>query len=133
MAAHASEQRFEEAGWLRDRYQALARAIERRRAWTALQQAGTLWAENPDGEGALIEQGRLVAAWQAGGQAPLLEPSPVVDDRAPAQTPWSVAEADEAQLVWRWLLRPGVRVIDSTGPLALPRHPVPELDRLDAA
>jgi DNA polymerase-3 subunit epsilon len=133
MAAHAREQRFEEAGWLRDRYQALARAIERRRAWTALQQAGTLWAENPDGEGALIEQGRLVAAWQAGGQAPLLEPSPVVDDRAPAQTPWSVAEADEAQLVWRWLLRPGVRVIDSTGPLALPRHPVPELGRLDAA
>ena len=98
-----------------------------------MQQAGTLWAENRDGEGALFEQGRLVAAWQAGGQAPLLEPSPVADDKPDTQTPWSVAEADEAQLIWRWLLRPGVRVIESTGPLALPRHPVPELSRLDAA
>ncbi|NIS00418.1 MAG: endonuclease, partial [Gemmatimonadetes bacterium] len=130
MAAHAVEQRYEEAGWLRDRYQALARAIERRRAWLALQQAGGLWAENVNGEGALIERGRLVAAWSVGGQAPLLEPRP--EDDSP-QTPATVAEAEEAQLIWRWLQQPGVRVVDSTGPLALPRHPVPELSGLDVA
>ena len=130
MADHAREQRFEEAGWIRDRYQALAKAIDRRRAWIALQQAGLLWAENMDGEGALIEQGRLVAAWRGHGQAPLLQPNSA---EHPPQTPASVADAEEAQLVWRWLIRPGVRVVDSTGPLALPRHPVPELGRLDAA
>ena len=129
MAAHAGEQRFEEAGWVRDRYHALARAIDRRRAWTALQQAGLLWAENIDGEGVLIEQGRLVATWPTGGQPPLLQPSPGAE---PAQTPTSVSDAEEAHLIWRWLLRPGVRVVDSTGPLALPLHPVPELARLVA-
>jgi DNA polymerase-3 subunit epsilon len=122
--------RFEEAGWARDRYQALARAIDRRRAWTALQEVGVLWAENPDGEGALIEQGRLVATWPAEGQAPLLQPNP---GTAAAQTPASVSDAEEAHLIWRWLLQPGVRVVDSTGPLAVPRHPVPELERLDVA
>lgn len=78
----------------------------------------------------LIEQGRLVATWPAEGQAPLLQPNP---GTAAAQTPASVSDAEEAHLIWRWLLQPGVRVVDSTGPLAVPRHPVPELERLDVA
>ncbi|MDH3539294.1 MAG: DEDD exonuclease domain-containing protein, partial [Acidimicrobiia bacterium] len=100
IAAHAREQRYEEAGWVRDRYRALARAIDRRRAWQVLQQAGTLWAETSAGDGALVERGRLVAAWGGGEQPPLLAPAHL-DDRAP-QTPPTVATAEEAHLIWRW-------------------------------
>ncbi|MBT8217301.1 MAG: DEDD exonuclease domain-containing protein [Acidimicrobiia bacterium] len=131
MAAHARERRYEEASWVRDRYRALARAIRNRRAWAVLQQAGTLWVEAPDGDGALIERGRLVAAWSGSEQPPLLAPAHLIDP-AP-QTPPDAASAEEAGLIWRWLERTGARIVDSSGPLSLPVHQVIEIDRLDAA
>jgi DNA polymerase-3 subunit epsilon len=131
MAAHARERRYEEASWVRDRYRALARTIEQRRAWLVLQQAGMLWAETSGGDGALIERGRLVAAWNGSEQPPLLAPARL-DDRYP-QTPPTVAAAEEAQLIWRWLERSDARVVDSSAPFSLPIKPVAVLERLDAA
>ncbi len=131
MVAHARGQRYEEAGWVRDRYRALARAIERRRAWRVLQEAGLLWAETLSGDGALVEQGRFVAAWSGNEQPPLL--APVDLDPEPPQTPPTVAAAEEAQLIWKWLDSYDPRIIDSSGPLSLPVRRVPSLDRLDAA
>jgi DNA polymerase-3 subunit epsilon len=131
VTAHAREQRYEEAGWVRDRHRALARAIDRRRSWRVLQEAGMLWAETSSGDGALIERGRLVAAWGGGEQPPLLAPADL-EDPAP-QTPPTVSAAEEAQLVWRWLETNETRIIDSSGPLSLPAHPVSTLERLDAA
>ncbi len=131
VVAHARAQRYEEAGWVRDRHHALARAIDRRRSWRVLQQAGMLWAETASGDGALIERGRLVAAWGGGEQPPLLTP-PNLDSPAP-QTPPNVAAAEEAHLVWRWLENHQARIIDSSAPFSLPVHPIPTLERLDAA
>ena len=131
MTFHARERRYEEAGWVRDRYRALARAIDRRRGWQALQQAGLLWAETAGGDGALIERGRLVAAWSGSEQPPLLAPAELTG--SVPQTPPTVALAEEAHLIWRWLERTDARVIDSTAPFSFPRYPVPALERLDAA
>jgi hypothetical protein len=41
--------------------------------------------------------------------------------------PRSVADAEEARLVWKWLDRSGVEIIDSSGALALPARPIPKL------
>lgn len=136
MAVHAAAERFEEAAWLRDRHRALARTLERRRVWQALQRAGRLHCEADDGQGALIEGGRLVTAWAAGvrpllpvGSQPSHRPDLSVPDAWP-QVPTTVADAEEAQLLWKWLTRSGVRIVDTAGPLALPSRPVPELTAL---
>jgi DNA polymerase-3 subunit epsilon len=125
---YAAAARFEEAAEIRDRHRALTRALEDRRIWRALRDAGTLWAEAADGDAALIERGKLVSAW-AGTDAPPLMPA-VVAPPSPELVPDSVAAAEEARLIWRWLDRPGVRIIDATAPLALPRHRVPALTSL---
>ncbi|NNF62791.1 MAG: DEDD exonuclease domain-containing protein [Acidimicrobiia bacterium] len=125
MRRHAEASRFEEAAWCRDRYRALARTIERRRAWTALQQAGMLWAENAEGEGVAVEAGRLTACWEAGSQVPLTASAAQTESRS--QVPESVAVAEEARLIWKWLNKPSTRIVDMTGTMAMPLHPVPEL------
>jgi hypothetical protein len=38
-----------------------------------------------------------------------------------------VADAEEAHLVWQWLQRPGVRLIDAARPLIMPARPVIEI------
>ncbi len=124
VADHAARERFEEAAVGRDRYRALARALERRRAWEALNGAGMVWAEQADGQGALIERGRLVAAWR--GDRPLVPVTTGQDEPWP-EVPPSVAQAEEADILWRWLTESRVRLADATGPLALPAAPVPEL------
>lgn len=126
MAAHARAARFEEASWVRDRHQALTTALERRRAWRALQDAGMVQAEGADG-GALIDHGRLVAAWPTSGRPPLL---PATGDADPREVPTGSVDADEAHLVWRWLTGPGVDLVATTGPLATPARPVPVLQRI---
>jgi DNA polymerase-3 subunit epsilon len=121
----AGDRRFEEAADARDRYRSLATALERRRVWQALQAAGLLWAEDRDGQGALVERGRLVSSWRAGGSPPLT-PAIVEADSA-GTVPGAVLEADEAWMVWKWLNQSGVEIIDSTRPLALPARPVKPL------
>jgi hypothetical protein len=129
MADHARHQRFEEASWLRDRYRALARSLEGRRAWQAMQKAGMLHAEDPEGGSAIVERGRLVAAW-AGNSPPL--DAALRPPQAPIrQVPDSVGEAEEARLLWKWLNGDGVRIVEATGSLAMPAKPVPELKAIE--
>lgn len=127
VAAQARALRFEEAGWTRDRHAALARAIARRHAWKALQAAGTIHAAGDEG-GALIERGRLVAAWRDGARPPLhsMAPSP----GTPGETPETLADADEADLVWRWLQRDDVTVVDTSAVCRLDPLPIPALERV---
>lgn len=125
VARLAREQRFEEAAWTRDRYQALARAIERRRAWQALTSAGLLRVETASGEGALIDRGRLVTSWPAGQAAPLLPSDP--EDEKVWQVPSSVLAAEEAHLLWSWLADSGARIVEATAPMLYPAAPVREL------
>lgn len=122
MISYAMEQRYEEAGWARDRYRALARSLDRRAAWQAMSQAGLFVAEHVGGDGALIDSGRLVAAWRDGAQV-LHEGTGDVD---PLEVPPSVQVAEEADLVWQWLTTDSVRIVTSTGPFRMP-HPVPVL------
>lgn len=125
---YANTSRFEEAAELRDRHRGLARALEDRRNWGILRQAGLLWAEDSSGESVLIEHGRLLAAWTGDEQAPLSTTAAIELSQHPVPT--SVATAEEARLIWKWLERPGIRIVESTNPLATSRYPVPVLNSL---
>ncbi len=125
----AAECRFEEAAWVRDRHAALGRALEHRRTWRALNEAGTIRAENQDG-GAIVEAGRLAGAWRPGSSPPLVIASSGSDEALP-EVPASMADAEEAHLVWQWLMTGSVRPLDVTGRLALPVLPVPVLEHIE--
>jgi DNA polymerase-3 subunit epsilon len=123
MLDHALHQRFEEAGWLRDRHRALATSIERRQAWQALAEAGRL--ELSDGtESVAINAGRLVAAWRTTEPVPLL---PLGEADNPGPVPPTVGVAEEAHLIWKWLCRPDTRIVEADGPIALPASGIPQL------
>ncbi len=126
IASLARERRFEEAGWVRDRHRALASALQRRRAWGAMQHAGLMRLEGTDG-GALVDRGRLVAAWPGGAQPPLLPADPGGTVEEVART---TVDAEEAHLVWRWLEAGTVQLIESSAPLWLPTRPVKVLTRI---
>jgi len=126
--AHARGAHFEAAADVRDRHHALSRALEDRRRWIAMQDAGLLWAEDAAGDSALIDHGRLAASWGAADAAPLLPAA--ATETAYATLPPDVARAEEARLVWRWLDRPGVHLIESSRPLTMPRRQVPTLRTL---
>jgi hypothetical protein len=68
-----------------------------------------------------VERGRLVAAWN--GDQPLIA-TPSATDTAPPEVPLAVGDAEEAHLVWKWLEAPGTRLLDVSGPLALPASPI---------
>ncbi len=125
---YAGSARFEEAAELRDRHRALSRALDDRRNWAVLQQAGLLWAEDQVGDSILVEHGKLVASWSQDEQSPLTTTAATV--AATHMVPESVAIAEEARLLWKWLNRPGVQIIESTHPLTTSRHPVPSLTSL---
>lgn len=121
MAELAAAQRFEQAAWVRDRYQALARTLEARRRWQALQSAGRIELASIDGERVVVDYGRLVASWREGEPRPPVPP-PVEAD--PTPVPPSMAAAREAALIWRWMFERPVRITRSDGPLDLPVRPV---------
>ena len=125
---YARTARFEEAADVRDRHRSLAAALANRRNWGVLRQAGLLWAEDSQGDSLLAEDGRLVAAWGPDEQPPLeaSQSSRTAIHRVPS----TIAAAEEARLIWKWLDRPGVHIVESTNPLATSRHPVPTLSSL---
>lgn len=126
IATFAEAQRFEEAAWARDRHRAVVRAIQRRRAWLALQRAGRIEAER-DGELVVIDGGRLTAAW-SGPDVPLLAPpAPGNIDNVAS----SVLAQEEADAIWKWLTTAGTRLIDVSGDLSLPPCRVEALQSLD--
>ena len=124
----AAEQRFEEAAQMRDRHRALARALERQRAWRSLSEAGRIELESLAGDRIVVEQGLLTAAFGHDQPPSLLDRVFVPDDPLPpSPVPPSVAIAEEAHLIWRWMTSGDVKVLDSTGPLTLPSSPIPHL------
>jgi DNA polymerase III subunit epsilon len=125
---YASTARFEEAAELRDRHRALSRALEDRRNWLVIRGAGLLWAEDGAGDSILIEDGRLVTSWANPDQPPL--GATCVASAEPFDVPRSVVDAEEARLLWRWLDRPDVHIVETSRPLATPRQPVPVLTTL---
>jgi DNA polymerase III subunit epsilon len=119
----SSEQRYEEAGWARDRHDALARAIEISRTWVALGDLGVCEMEGEDGSHVVVDHGRLVCTWRAGSSPPL-RPAPDVVGEPGNDVPDSVETAEEARLIWNWMKSTPMRLIDATGSLALPVRPV---------
>ena len=130
MTELALQQRFEEAGWVRDRYRALARSLKRRRAWQTLNRAGMLWVETATGDGALIERGRLAVAW-SGADRPGFYPGDAELDTDWSPVPPTVQDAEEAHLVWQWLTSGEANPLEITGSFAVPALPVPTLERIE--
>jgi DNA polymerase-3 subunit epsilon len=126
MTQLAAQNRYEEAGWLRDRHQALARAIDRRRIWNSLTQVGFCEVESEDGCRVLIDHGRLIATWRL-DRTPPLRPAPTLGEDRPREVPGSVEMAEEAELVWKWLDTNEIRLVEATGFLALPARRVSRL------
>lgn len=117
MASLASHQRFEDAAAVRDRWDALARALENRRAWRALLEAQTITAMDDSGFTIRITNGSMDACWVPSAQEPLpsLSPPQIVGDN-----PTSMAQQEEALLLWKWLARDEVSLVDVDGRLASP-------------
>ena len=112
MRAYSADCRYEEAGWLRDRHQALARALEARRAWQCLLDAGRIVATQR-GDHVAIDAGFFLAGW-TGSTPPLLPP--VVAGPTPT-TPPDALVAEEVRLLWRFLTDPTTEVLDPALPV----------------
>ena len=123
MRGLAQEARFEEAADVRDRYRMLGRALETHRIWRTLTSAGLLWAEDESGDSLFVDAGQFVASWSRGSAAPLM-PAAGTGPDALTLTPPSTLAAEEMWLVWRWLDRPGVAVVDSSAPLSVASTPI---------
>lgn len=115
----ADAERYEEAAWVRDRHDTLARSLEMRRVWHSLNTAGLIELEDENGRRVVIDHGVLVETRRA-GRSPALHFDHAVPSPTPFQVPHSVEAAEEATLIWRWLERSPVRIVDATGALALP-------------
>jgi DNA polymerase-3 subunit epsilon len=122
----ASESRFEEAGWVRDRRRGLERALEQRRAWRMMQAAGSIRAVGSDG-GALVERGRLIAAWPDGSAPPLL---PMPTGPGSEEVARTIGDAEEAWLIWKWLRDARTSIDLTEGPIDPAAASVPRLERI---
>ena len=127
MTRFANKRRYEEAAWVRDRHEALARAIERKHRWQALTGAGFFEIEDAEGRRTVIDHGALVETRRPGDPPGLIARAPTVDPSI-TEVPPSVEAGEEAEIIWRWLTGTPVRLIESTGRLALPVRRVVRLD-----
>jgi hypothetical protein len=122
----SSQLRYEEAAWTRDRHDALARSLQRKRSWAALVGLGLCEIETNDGAHLVLDHGRLVSTWAAGTTPPL---RPVPDPGRPDRldVPESVEAAEEADLIWQWMTGSQFSLVEATGTLSLPSRPVVRL------
>ena len=127
MTRFANKRRYEEAAWVRDRHDALARAIERKHRWQALTGASFFEIEDAEGRRTVIDHGALVETRRPGDPPGLIARAPTVDPSI-TEVPPSVEAGEEAEIIWRWLTGTPVRLIESTGRLALPVRRVVRLD-----
>lgn len=127
MTRFANKRRYEEAAWVRDRHEALARAIERKHRWQALTGAGFFEIEDAEGCRTVIDHGALVETRRPGDSPGLIARAQTVDPSM-TEVPPSVEAGEEAEIIWRWLTGTPVRLIESTGRLALPVRQVVRLD-----
>jgi DNA polymerase-3 subunit epsilon len=123
MATLVDHQRFEDAALVRDRSDSLSRALKSRRVWRSLQAAERIDATGPDGVRAIIDRGHVLAVWSTRNPMPLVAGNVrTTNELAP-----SMADAEEAALVWRWLGGPGMQINEVTGTLCCPSIPIPAL------
>ena len=122
MAALASAGRFEEAADIRDCAAALARALHRQRRLEGLRRAGRIELLAPDGQGAVLDGGRLLAP------GTLLDPPPADADDLDLPLPRHLA--DELACVGTWLDAEAgrLRLVHCDGELA---SPLPRLPRFE--
>src|SRR6185312_7915019 len=123
----AADERYEDAAVLRDRIAVLVRAVRRRQRLESLAAVPELVLARPDGAGgwllSVVRRGRLVAA----GRAPrgTTVRAVLADLMATAETPTApdgeaAATVDEAELIMRWMEKPGTRLVQLSGILACP-------------
>lgn len=124
MEQMATTQRYEEAGRLRDRHDALARALETRHMWTALRNAGLMVVETESGRRVVVDHGVLVGDPKFSITA---ERSVNADDHVQTQIPPSVQSAEEARVIWRWLSSQPVRLLEAAGSMSVPITPTQRL------
>jgi DNA polymerase-3 subunit epsilon len=124
LAKLAADQRYEQAGVIRDRIATVVRACARMQRLSSLQAVAELVAARPDGNGgwelSVVRAGRLAAAGHAErGVAPwpmidaLRAIADVVDEsHAPL--------AEETECILRWLEEPGTRLAWASDPWTMP-------------
>ena len=129
MAGLASAERFEEAADVRESAAALARALRRQRRLDGLRRAGRVELRAPDGHGAVLDGGRLVAP------GTLLDVQPAGTDAAGTDVadtdlPLPRHLADELACVGAWLDAEAgrLRLEHCDGELA---SPLPRLPRFE--
>jgi DNA polymerase-3 subunit epsilon len=126
----ARAQHFEQAARRRDELAALIRSVDRAHRLAALAAIPELVAASPDGTGgwefAVLRYGRLASAGVARRGVP---PMPVVESLVasaetvlPGPGPLRGAAAEEVGVLLRWLGRPGVRLVRTARPWAVPAH-----------
>ncbi len=118
MNEFASLTRYEEAAWARDRHDALARALQARHQWKALQQMGWCEFEMSDGARVLVDHGRLAATWRE-SDPPVLRPAGAVLETS-AEVPSDFQTAEEARLVWAWLRKSEPKLVEADNSFAVP-------------
>ncbi len=109
MSRLSEERRYEEAAEVRDRHQALSRALATRRIWRRLS-GGIVRTEDTCGEGIVVGNGRLLSSWASGQPAPLYPVATPAEEVT--ETPPTVTAAEEMWLVWGWLDRDGVTALE---------------------
>ena len=125
LEALSRDQRYEQAGVVRDRIAAVVRACARMQTVVGAALGGRGGGcARPDGEGgwdlAVIRSGRLVAA---GVATRGVAPWPVIEAlRATADSvdPTRPPLAEESEIILRWLEQPGTRLADASGPWLMP-------------
>jgi hypothetical protein len=108
MRSLARDGRFEEAADVRDRADALARALRRQRRFDGLRSSGRLVIEVPGQHGAELDGGRLIRAWTG----PVAQAALPFDEAGDAPTDGPVPRhlADELACVAGWLEANAARV-----------------------
>ena len=120
MGTLADQERFEDAGTLRDRMLALVRGIARAQRIAPLAASPQIIAARPATSGGwevvVVRHGRLAASTVAPRGA---DPMPYVDAARhsaevvlPAPWPAPAAIPEETEKILRWLETPGVRIVD---------------------
>jgi DNA polymerase-3 subunit epsilon len=128
MGTLADQERFEDAGTLRDRMLALVRGIARAQRIAPLAASPQIIAARPATSGGwevvVVRHGRLAASTVAPRGA---DPMPYVEAARhsaevvlPAPWPAPAAIPEETEKILRWLETPGVRIVDLDGEWTCP-------------
>ncbi len=128
MGTLADQERFEDAGTLRDRMLALVRGMARAQRIAPLAASPEIIAARPATSGGwevvVVRHGRLAASTISPRGA---DPMPYIDavrDSAevvlPAHWPAPAATPEETEKILRWLESPGVRIVDLDGEWTCP-------------